>query len=342
MANIPRWAEDVEDLQSYIATAQCRALNIPSTAGTGEGIHIGIIDSAHALPDYLTDEYNVNQGKENSFVESEDYNPHCHHVFNQLSAIAPNSEYSLYQAIDSDGKLSLGPYADAISKALDDGCDIINLSAGDPWRGPIQANPNVSETQRLLDNNVTVVAAAGNYYPDRQDTKPPVHCPSATEGVVSVAGFLTECNREPGKESEEDKNGPYYIYQDNCDEVESVETYCGEQGCIDGDSCITNQIEKPWGRNPMPTGNKPDVLAPMHIIDSVGDSAPSLASGTSFAAPLVTGSLACIFSELREIGKDLPSSSTVQNAVRRTARGINSVRVGKYDAFSVRQHFEVI
>jgi len=344
-AVLPDWADDIQEVQSYILEAQFRSMNVPTTAGTGEGVHIGIIDSAHELPDHFTEQYHVNQGEQNKFIDCSGghSSPHCLLVFNQLSAIAENAEFSIYHAIDEKGKLRLGPYADAISKALDDGVDIVNISAGDPWRGPIQANPNVSETKRLLENGVTTVAAAGNYYPNSQDSKPPVHCPSAAKNVISVGSYATHCPRSTDEVSATSKQGPYFIRHDQSDRhATSGETFCGEQGCLEGESCITNQTESAWERNPLPTGDKPDVLTPMHIIKRDVDENPYIGTGTSYAAPLVAGSLGCIFGELRDTGETIPRPDKVRDAVHRSSCGLNSIRAGKYDAMGVRSMLGVV
>lgn len=346
VSKAPKWADSIEELRSYIADAQIKAINQPSTSGTGSGIHIGIFDSHYELPSSFVEEYSINQGLDNSFVPNPESNtnPHGIVVFDQLSAVAPNAEFSVYQAINQDGDLVLGAYADAISKAIDDGVDIINLSAGDPWPALIDINPNVLETKRLIERNIPVVAAAGNYKP-KHDSRPPVHCPSAAEGVISVGGYITECPCEPGEESEESKEGPYYYQFDvsNSKNIENpaIGTYCSEQGCVKGESCITRQSESPWDRNPMPSGDKPDVLAPMHIVRNDEEDGYFIDSGTSFAAPLVTGALACIFSELQNLGKDTPTSYEAQNAVRNGASRLKNSQIGKFDAMGTRSVLDI-
>lgn len=339
----PKWITSVEELNSFILDAQIRAINKPTTSGSGDGIHIGIIDSVYEIPDHLQTGIKVNEGRRFSCFSNPDehVNPHGVTVFNQLSAVAPNSEFSVYHAINKDGKLALGPYADAISRAIDAGVDIVNLSAGDPWRGPINLNGNVKETKRLLEAGIPVVAAAGNYE-ERHDSRPPVHCPSAMDGVTSVGAYVTQCPTDPGEEANSTEGqGPYYLFNDSEDIPHLFhDVYCGENSCIDGKSCIPKQIEKPWDNNPLPTGDKPDVLAPMHIIEGSGKNA-YLSGGTSFAAPIVTGSLACIFGELVEMGMDIPSSYEVQRAVSIGASGMRNSQIPKYDAMGVREIFNI-
>jgi len=118
-------------------------------------------------------------------------------------------------------------------------------------------------------------------------------------------------------------------------------TYCGEQGCVDGKSCITNQSDSSWDRNVLPTGGKPDALAPMHILQGDNDGDWVIKGGSSFAVPLVTGSLACVFSELRDLGKEVPPPYVVRNAVRNGVTSMKGNQIGKYDAMGVRDVLSV-
>jgi len=337
----------VGDLKDYIIEAHGNRTNLPHAAAEGHGIHIGIIDSAYQLPDNLTADMHVVQSESNSFIQDPqpEAGNHCRNVFNRMQCYAPGAKYTLYQAVNTDGKLPMGAYSDAISKAIDDDVDIVNISAGDPWPGPVPANPNVSETKRLIENGIPAVIAAGNYDPDEQDERPPVHCPSALTEAISVGAMVTECPYDPDPEVDTDRTGPYYWLPDDPD-VDSEggvieEAYCGESGCRDGESCITNQQETDWDYNPLPTGGKPDVLAPMHIVQQDHAGEYFLAGGTSFAAPLVTGSLARILSELKNDGRDLPPPHEVRDAVRAGCAEIPQVQTGKYHAMGVRNALDV-
>lgn len=345
-ASYPRWVDDVNLLDEHIIEAHGRAVNMPKGGGAGGGIHIGIFDSAYELPDSITEPFETVEDERKSFITSSDSEStyHCRHVFRRLVAFAPNAKYTFYQTVNENRKLALGAYADAITAAIHDGVDLINISAGDPWRGPIDINPNVSETRRLLDEGISTVAAAGNYYREKQDSRPPVHCPSAAEGVVSVGSFETHCPHEPGDEDDDPDTGPYYaIPEDNVqDETNPIlGVFCGERGCVGGESCITQKSESPWDDNPLPTGGKPDVHAPMHQIQ-YHDDGGFLNGGSSFAAPIVTASLARIFGELNSINQSIPSPYRVQQAVRSASSELPDSQVGKYDAGAVREVLGVV
>lgn len=338
----PGWADSVADVEDYITNAHGLRANLPRAAGEGQGIHIGIIDSAYQLPDELTADIQVVQSESNSFIEATqpETGDHCQNVFKRIQCYAPAARYTLYQAVNTDGKLPLGAYSDAISQAIADDVDIVNISAGDPWPGPVQANPNVNETKRLIDEGIPAVIAAGNYLPDKQDERPPVHCPSALTEAISVGAMVTECPHDSDPECDSDTAGPYYWVPDDPDVDSEIAVdegaYCGEAGCRDMESCITNQQETDWDYNPLPTGGKPDVLAPVHIIGRDQAGKHFLTAGTSFAAPLVTGSLARILSELQHDGDDLPQPHEIRDAVRAGCAEIPRVQTGKYDAMGVR------
>ena len=341
-AKIPRWADTPNDVREYIREAHARCTNISKTPGTGDRIHIGIIDSACRLPEHLSSGYTVNQGSEYSFLPTseDDTNRHGTAVFRRLSSFAPDAEFSLYQVVESNRRLPLRAYADAITQAIEDDVDIVNLSAGQSWRKPVQFNPNVSETKRLLDNGIIVVAAAGNYFPRNEPTRPPVHCPSAAEGIISVAGLVVWCPRDPGLESATTREGPYYwlnLYP-NYEIAPSNETFCGEQGCVGEARCEKHKLTRPWPRNPAPTGDKPDVLAPVHTLrrgKGTTNRSEYLGNGTSFATPLISGSLACIFSELQRQGRDTPGPYRLESAIRDTAAPVENSITGKYDAHAL-------
>ena len=80
----------------------------------------------------------------------------------------------------------------------------------------------------------------------------------------------------------------------------------------------------------------------MHIIKRNSEGDPYLGVGTSFAAPLVSGSLACVFSELQDLNQSIPEPSEVRDAVRRSSYGISDMRVGKYDAMGVRRMLGIV
>lgn len=118
-----------------------------------------------------------------------------------------------------------------------------------------------------------------------------------------------------------------------------IGVYCGELGCVGGTDCADHRQPQPWDLNPLPTDDKPDVLAPMHIIrrreTSTEHGWEYLATGTSFSAPLVTGTLASIFDQLRDDGDGIPRPREVRQAVRTGAKEFDADLGPRYDAEGV-------
>lgn len=344
---IPNWAEDIHDLDSTVVRAQGRTTNIPEAGSTGEGVHVGIVDSTWQLSPTVTEGYDVIEDESNSFAGKtrNGATTHAREVFHRISSYCPDATFSLYQAADESGRMALGAYSDAITAAIGDGVDLLNVSAGDPWPAEIHTNPNVQETQRAVGDGITVVAAAGNQNAEPPAAKPPVHCPAALDPVIAVGAMQVVCPASIGSEPSEQVAGPYYCFTKDTEDVAGDSsdrgTYCTQRGCVAGKACLTNQSETEWGRNPLPTGGKPDVLAPMHAPQTDGDSF-FYGKGTSFAAPIVTGSLACIFGELRDEGRDVPGPRSVREAVRSGSSRIDSGNESKYDAMGTRKALQLI
>lgn len=344
---IPKWADNLGDVDAAVLNAQRQTVNVPRSGSTGEGIHVGIVDSAWRLPAEVTEGYSVIETEENAFVDSdrEETSLHAREVFHRISSMCPDATFHLYQAVRDDGTLPLAAYSDAITSAIDAGVDVLNVSAGDPWPGPIDANPCVVETKRAIDAGTTIVAAAGNANVDRPDDRPPVHCPAALGPVIAVGAMKVSCPADVGSEPEDEVSGPYYCFDDDPDDLvgdgADEGTYCTQRGCVNGEACFTNQSENPWEGNPLPRGNKPDVLAPM-LAPQQSDGSYFYGKGTSFAAPLVTGSLASIFGEIRTEGREVPNARSVREAVRSGSSPIAPGDKSKYDAMGTRKALGVL
>jgi hypothetical protein len=98
---LPDWASSVDELTSFVVNAHGLACNIPKEGATGRSVHIGIIDSANRLQDFLTEGYTVRQGRNHSFLETDEDEtyPHCSAVFSLASSFCPEATFSLYQAV---------------------------------------------------------------------------------------------------------------------------------------------------------------------------------------------------------------------------------------------------
>ena len=338
---LPNWATDIADVRRFVIEAHGDAVNIPTQGATGSTVHIGIIDSASEVPAETAGETTLRQGPGHSFIDSTkpDTTNHGTEVFVIASAYCPAATYSLYQAVRADRKIPIEAFADGITAAIDDGVDILNISAGEPWGGPIDANPYVSELKRAIAAGIIVVGAAGNWKVT-QENRPPVHCPGALQDVIAVGGFVTDCPAKMGEEPADSPVGPYYIahdpqstYGDRIPEG----PFCGRNGCTDGKGCISNNRERPWEYNPSPIGEKPEVLAPVHIPTVNADGNPILDIGTSFAAPIVTGSLGTILDELRRSEGSELTPYRARESVMDGATEIYEGTLRKYDAMGTRE-----
>jgi hypothetical protein len=106
-----------------------------------------------------------------------------------IAQVAPGADVRVYRAMDSDGIGSDRQVACAMIQAVQDGCEILNLSLGCQTPDAVPpvaisaALDVIGEIERTQDRQVVIVAAAGNYGDN-------VPCwPAAFRRVVSVAAL---------------------------------------------------------------------------------------------------------------------------------------------------------
>lgn len=231
-------------------------------------------------------------------------------------------------------KVPLTAYKEAIDSAIEDGVDILNISAGHSWPGPLEKCPYTPDIKRAIDSGITIVAAAGNRKP--ADDFEPVNCPAAIEDVIAVGGLVTRCPADIEEDAtanidEESPKGPYFAKKQagvEYPEMTPDGVYCGQRGCTEG-NCIIEQTETSWQYNPDRTDGKPDVLAPFHFPATTSTGEPYLRIGTSFAAPVVSGTLARMFSELKDSGKPVPRPQTTRKAVLEASVDVDEGEIPK-------------
>lgn len=332
--NIPDWCDSTSDWINYILHAHGKAVNIPTVGNTGEDVHIGIIDTVQDLPDGFTDFKIAQEISVLQDVDEKWTSEHGIEVFKTISTFAPNATFSFIQAADSNDTISTGAFYDAIQEAISIGVDILNISADDASRIPISVNPITRTIQDALDEEIVVVAAIGNWYPDQD--RPPIGCPAAVDDVIGVGGFVTECPCEPNENNGgATLQGPYYALKKEGKEYHGLvteDTFYGWSKCYDGTDCIGRSIEKEWDRNPSPTENGPDVLAPVHFPRQKPDRTPYIIAGTSYAAPIVTAALALGYEEcITETGQR-PNHYHAMEALRQSRAPINHSDYDKLNA----------
>lgn len=96
---------------------------------------------------------------------------------------------------------------------------------------------------------------------------------------------------------------------------------CTGLGCTPQESCDDNQVLVEWGGNVNHDPSEIDVLAPVSYPIRNVDGEPDITSGTSFAAPFVTGLVAEITAFLKENGKT-PHPTQIQAAIANTAETV--------------------
>jgi subtilisin family serine protease len=238
-----------------------------------------------------------------------------------LGHFSPESTYSLYQAVDEHGKIGIDAFADAIATAIGQEVDVLNLSAGVYMKGCPGVCQFCTAVQRAVDAGVTVVAAAGNQHPDRPAER--INCPARFDEAIAAGGCVTECPCAEKASMDihsngDSSSGPYWVQKlDDVDYSPLVAdgVYCGWRGCVEGGECITKNATKPWEGNVRRLPEKPEVVAPVHHPALRDDDVPALLAGSSFAAPVVSGAVSAILSELSESSESPPELSTLRRAV---------------------------
>jgi subtilisin family serine protease len=178
-----------------------------------------------------------------------------------VQQIAPHAEIKVYRAVDSDGIGSEVDVACAMIQAVQDGNQIINLSLGCQTQDDfppiaIQAALDIirdwERKEKEEDQRAVIVAAAGNF----GDTRP--SWPAAFRDVVAVAALAPDMQQTPWS------SHGFWI---TCSTV--------GQGIL---STFVVGTEAPEIGSAAYTFNRPNPWA--------------VWSGTSFAAPQITGALA--------------------------------------------------
>lgn len=168
----------------------------PAKKGDGKGVKVAIIDTGVDPAKGL----NLVKGLNTTGTEPADewYDNgagHGTHVAGIVTRVAPEIELHAYRVFEKgDGGASEFAIARAIRQAVDDGCDVINMSLG-------QSSEPISitrETRRARAMGVVCVAATGNDYMS------PVSYPARSGAAIAVSaggvldswpeGALTERN----------------------------------------------------------------------------------------------------------------------------------------------------
>lgn len=307
-------------------------INLPRTIATGQNVTIGIFDSVYMPPE----DVDITVGHTESVIKSDatETNVHGSNVTTLSLAFASESTYSFYQVVNESGRFGISEFAEGIARAIQHDLDLINISAGAHMDGCQGYCAFCTAVSRCLQAGIGVVAAAGNKLPE--NTTEQINCPANREGVIAVGGLITEC-RCVEKNSDADINDPpdgaFYPHPtvEEASDVTHDYPICGQDGCTEDIICIENQVDMPWIGNPTPTRGKPDVLAPCYTRYTTGDGTETFTFGSSFAAPVVTGALAAILSEVyAETGNTVPTEQ-LRSLVRDSAAMVDHGESKKLD-----------
>ena len=303
------------------------SLNARQSETVGRSLHIGVADTLGEPPEWLRSGVAF-AGIYDDYVDTDQGDPigHGTTVLKTVARNAPEAVYSTFQIAgekDGDGEYAesgrRGDLVSAVSDAADAGVDLLNISAGISHEcGGLCSLAREVELAVSVDD-MCVVAATGNRDPSTP-SREGLNCPALTESTLGVAGFMPHCEAE----SRTDDSSQWWLLDGN---REQTVPFCGYRECCGEQPCDTNRQEVCWDGNVSFHNAFPDVFAPPVAVD-IDQSGELVAQlGTSFAAPLVTGLLAAIQSDMLKIDSN-PTPSELRTAVR--AGGVELDEEGYY------------
>lgn len=185
----------------------------------GQGVKIGIIDTGIALAhedidyDRIVARFYVDASNNVEVSDAEDQVGHGTSVAGVVAArtnnglgvasLAPEADIVIIKVYDDDGSTTSSRIIAGLQRALEEGCDVVNLSSGIFIKGNNEASysytppqPLAEMVSRLNEAGVILVAAAGNHGPNTSTApdyvkdpaaySPPMY-PASIPEVISVA-----------------------------------------------------------------------------------------------------------------------------------------------------------
>lgn len=331
-------ASELESLQEYVLRSHGYTVNVPETIGGSESVHVGIVDSIYDVPEPSDGSHDVINRQCCIDTDEGQPNPHGYWVFDILRYFGYGYDFSVFRAVDGEGNVSIDAFAKAIRIAIEHEVDILNVSAGKYLEGCAGHCPFCTAARRALGAGITVVAAAGNQHPD--DPPERVNCPATRTETIAVNGMQVDCPVEVDDDNaviggRSGSNGPYWVKKQSEVDYQPTDaegTFCGQRECTGGQDCVSRNTERPWSGNVRAKPGKPDVAAPVHYPTTTPEGVPVMSAGTSFAAPVVSGTLALVYSELQERKLQRPSPRETKAAVVDAGAPIGSTPERKLNA----------
>jgi len=253
------------------------------------------------------------EGRENPIAsDSDDTTGHGSDVLYILAGLCSAATFYFYRILADDHEsFRVSNFLKAFQYAIEQDIDVVNASAG-KWRPSCTAENECrlcTAVSKLEQEGTCVVAGAGNRR-SRDDDRS-VFCPARSESAISVGTSVVKCTARErvrtGGTSPIYPPGAYWVRHtdDYLDQFEGIDpnlvfgrdAYCTHMGCTPNHSCDVNQKETPWEGNVTHTKGKPDILSPGQLFTRFMGTFV-LDQGTSFATPVVAGSVALAWSEL--------------------------------------------
>ena len=249
----------------------------------GDDIKIGVVDTGVDFNHVMLKDKVIggkNFSSEGSSQDIFDYNYHgtavssliCGDYINYKAyGVAPNSKIIIAKALNSKGFGTLDSIANAINYCVEQGCDIINCSAGAIMNSDALENA----VKNAVANNVSVVVASGN------------------DGHNDPNGEFTE------------KSYPASYDDSIC--VGAMDINYVVAGFSNSSEFV-------------------DIVAPgVDILCAYPENKYALISGTSFACPLISGTLALLKQKFRIERKREPSESELYGELMKYTRKLEDI-----------------
>ena len=303
----PERFDNTSQLQTHNLDAICRSLSsktYPELVRSGSGgsnVTIGILDTALNAPKQMRDGVDVDVTRDYRNSKIRDESGHGTTVFAILSALCPNATFNFYRVLDDRKVIDPGEMLKPIQDAINDGVDILNISAGYSTSDTSPDTLIAHAVRDACNNGMSIVAASGNL----EEPGEQVDYPAMVDEAIAVGGYVSMCTAtqfsKPEARAYEQTHqnvNRHWAYAPAVARPEQSDMfygiYCSQRGCSNSDSCQDNRFEEWWQGNVNPRGCKPDILAPPYIPDEQVSGVTEYKYGSSFSCPIVSGLLSLI------------------------------------------------